>query len=430
MNTNTSRTETFQVKAPLFCPYYNIWGRVEYWRTDAFVHNPFTLPASSTSGSPIILDAEGRFFGFLTDKVTEGAIFEFDGKERLKISVPEGQQLFVEESGNPDAWKIYNSKVLQSLPESGRQERFWSDIEYCTWVEQKALAAKGQTPHDVLNHAFIENYIQEINRLGYPKGKLTIDHGWQHGDDTYGDWDAHPERFPDLQRTADLIRENGFTPGLWMAPVWLHPQARIFKEKPEWVGDPIAPSTPDSPNHKPKWHYFKYEDAIEEHFTNVFSRFHRMGFRKLKFDMMYHNKEYMKALHRIFYRAVKNAGEEIEVEIHQPDIFFTPYCDAVRTNDVLCNEQYPWWRQLTQAHNEVCEKCAPGKVINLDHIGGNDPKITGETFLKHLSLYENATGYPAVSVLPRRYGEEAVEKLGAYLSQYNQSRNTVSTYRI
>jgi hypothetical protein len=418
----------FAVKGPLFCPYHNVWGQNVYRLASPFRHNPFTIPASSTSGSPVILDAEGRFYGFMNDDAVDGAEFIYDGSGTLTIVVPEGQQLRVDESGSPDSWRQYNRAVLDALPPTSEIRDFWCDIEYCTWVEQKAVALKkGCTPHDVLNHDFLADYIRAIEDLGLPKGKLTIDHGWQHGDETYGDWEVHPERFPDFQRTADMIRENGFTPGLWMAPVWLHPASAAARHHPEWIGPGICPASPDSPLDG-IWNYFEPLPDIQEHFESLFARFYAMGFLKFKFDMIYAEKQLMKQLHRLIYRAVKNVSKEIEVEIHQPDIFFTTCCDAVRTNDVLCNTTYPWWRELTQAHMEVCEKSAAGRVINLDHIGGNDPSISAETYLKHLSLYQNAVGHPVVSMLPSRLGPQAVDGLRQYLIQYEQHRNAVSLY--
>ena len=419
---------TFNVEGPLFCPYHNVWGRNVYTLNEPFVHNPFTIPASSTSGSPVLIDAAGKFFGFMNDRFVRGAEFIYDGKSCLTIAVPEGQQLWVDESGEPDSCKRYNREILRSLPANSSIRNLWCDIEYCTWVEQKALAnVRGVSPFEVLDHGFIESYIRQINDLGLPRGKLTIDHGWQNGDETYGDWEAHPERFPDLARTIGLIRDSGFAPGLWMSPIWLHPDSSAARHHPEWLGPKIHPATPDSPV-AGDWNYFQPQPGVQEHLERIFARFHRMGVMKFKFDMTYANKEFMKALHRIIYRAVKNVSEEIEVEIHQPDIFFTPWCDAVRTNDILCNNHFPWWRELTQVHMEICCKSAPGRVINLDHIGGNDPAISQETFLEHLGLFQHAIGHPVVSMIPARLGAGAVKGLRSYLEAYLLKREAVSLY--
>jgi hypothetical protein len=420
---------SFTVRPPLLCPYHNLWGRDVYRLHGAFRHNPFTIPASSTSGSPLVIDADGKCFGFMDGEAVQGAEFAYDGRETLTISVPEGQRLWADESGQPDGWRRYNRAVSSALPPASRIRDAWCDIEYCTWVEQKAVGLEtGRHPFEVLTHDFLAGYIRRVNALGLPKGKLTVDHGWQDGDTTYGDWDAHPERFGDFQRTVDLIRDNGFTPGLWMAPIWLHPQSRAAARHPEWIGPPVVAATPDSPV-AGDWNYFQPADGITEHLREIFARYHSMGFMKFKFDMIYANKQCMRALHRLIYRAVKNVSDEIEVEIHQPDIFFTTCCDAVRTNDVLCNDACPWWRELTKAHMDICEKSAAGRVINLDHIGGNDPSITEETFLEHLNLFRGAVGHPVVSMLPERLGKRAVEGLQACCDDYVRCRNAVSHYR-
>lgn len=111
-----------KVTKPLFCPYNSDGtpaqkgGDAYYFLSDAFTHNPFTTPASGMSGSPIIRDAAGKFIGFMTTFGFENSTFSFDGKETLTINIPEGQELFVDESGNGDkAWKAYNTKMMQRL---------------------------------------------------------------------------------------------------------------------------------------------------------------------------------------------------------------------------------------------------------------------------------------------------------------------------
>lgn len=418
----------FKVQGPLFCPYHNLWGENVYTLDTTFRHNPFTIPASSTSGSPVLLDADGKFFGFMNGEAVDGAEFIYDGGETLTVSVPEGQQLWADESGHSDSWKKYNRVVLESLSPASQIREFWCDIEYCTWVEQKSAALDaGCHAFDVMTHDFVVSYMQRIEEMGLPKGKLTLDHGWHLNDETYGDWAVNKKSFPDLQNTVDLMRENGFIPGLWMAPIWFHYASEVGKKHPEWIGPALCPSTPDSP-HVGDWNYFNPLPEVQGHLEEVFARYHAMGFMKFKFDMTYANKQFMKKLHQLIYRAVKNVSQEIEVEIHQPDIFFTTCCDAVRTNDILCNDEYPWWPDLTKAHMEVCKKSAAGRVINLDHIGGNDPGISASTYLRHLELYRNAVGHPVVSMLPDRLGADAVNGLSDYLDVYQNSRNAVSMY--
>ncbi|MBL4702164.1 MAG: hypothetical protein JKX85_13000, partial [Phycisphaeraceae bacterium] len=117
----------------------------------------------------------------------------------------------------------------------------------------------------------------------------------------------------------------------------------------------------------------------------------------------------------------------VEVEIHQPDIFFAQYGDVIRTNDVLCNDKTVW-KAVTLAHFKVCQYSSPGKVINLDHIGGNDPTVTPARFLEHLSLYKGVAGYPVVSLLPDSISDECVNALRTYLKEYEANPTPVNHF--
>lgn len=200
---------TLKVKAPLFCPYHSIstpdekGGGAHYYKSNAFTHNPFTIAASGMSGSPIIVDANGTFVGFMTTFGFENSTFSFDGVETLTISVPEGQELFIKETGDGDAaWKAYNREMMKRLnfkPLTRNYPSFWSDVEYCTWVEQKYLSKERQGHFNLLTHDFVKDYLDKIVAYGYPKGKMTLDHGWgQFPDGTinsgFGTWHPDPKK--------------------------------------------------------------------------------------------------------------------------------------------------------------------------------------------------------------------------------------------
>jgi len=425
-------SETFRVAGPIFCPYYNLWGKDVYTRGDAFADNPFTVLALSTSGSPAVIDAEGRFFHFLSDNVEAGCGFAFDGGHTLTVEVPRGQRLYIDTDGDSDAaWRRCNRLIMdthQAISPTKDRLAHWDMIEYCTWVEQKQASAPGQHPLDVINDTFLDDYMSRVEAMGLPKGKFTIDHGWTIDHDTYGDWEANPAKFPRLENTIQHIADRGFVPGLWLAPVWLHHDSRAARNHPHLRGDPVAPGTLDTNFFGQAWHYWKPCEETGQLMRPVFERFIGMGVRKFKCDMIYGNKAEMKQLHRLFYRAVKEIDPEVEVEIHQPDIFFTPYGDAIRTNDVLCTDRMPDWRNVARAHIDVCTRSAPGQVINLDHIGGNDPDVTEADFLEHLSMYHGVPGYPVVSLLPDSISPACVEALRDYLEQYQANPTPVSGF--
>lgn len=60
---------------------------------------------------------------------------------------------------------------------------------------------------------------------------IVLDDGWQNH---WGDWTENEKFACGLKVVADQIREAGFLPGLWMAPVAVKTDAPIFQEHPEW----------------------------------------------------------------------------------------------------------------------------------------------------------------------------------------------------
>lgn len=430
------QTAAYNLEGVLLCPYHNRWGESAYRLSGPFEHHPLRIHASSTSGSPVIEDQAGRFFGLLGfewDQADDIA-FRYDGRGRLTVHNHGDRPIEVFSGDTPAApgehWRRYNAILSTRLARREQEPAFWGQLEYCTWVEQKHEARRAggdATPHTVLNDDFIDRYLQQIDRLNLPKGKLTIDHGWQHGDETYGDWDPHPQRFPDLGRTAERIRNAGFVPGIWLAPIWLHPATRVARAQPQLLGPTIAPSNADSPLND-VWHYWTPGDELAQRMQDVFGYLYQLGFRKFKLDMIYARKDFMVALQAVIYNAVKAVAPDAEVETHHPDPFFGQYTDTVRTNDVLCNNRQQW-RQLTRDHFMVCEQSAFDHIINLDHIGGNDPAVTSADYMEHLGFYRDATGHPVVSLLPHHAGIAAVEAVRELLTRHTLSPRARSRFR-
>ena len=429
-----------KVTAPLFCPFQSNGtpeqkgGNAYYYWSTPFDFNPFMLEASGMSGSPVIIDAKGNFVGFMTTLGFENSTFHFDGKETLTVNVPEGQELFVDETGKGDeAWKAYNRVMMKRLNiEPYKQTpRFWTDVEYCTWSEQKYLSKERQQHFHLLTHRFVEDYANKIIELGYPKGKLTLDHGWGMFPDGsinsgFGSWVPDPKKFPDFRKTMDMINEKGFTPGLWIGFPKIHKNSLAAQKYPELLGNYKYGTTADR---KDDIQWLNAQSDIYDYASEVISRFHALGVMKFKIDMSYNTKSDMLPIHKALYKASKAIDENIEMEFHVPDIFFTKYADVVRTNDIWLNDNYDWEGRV-RTHYEICYKSAPGRGINLDHIGGNDTGAITETkFLKHLEMYKNKAGYPLVSILPHHFGEKCINETGKYLWDYEKgSKNILSDF--
>ncbi|MDZ8117618.1 hypothetical protein [Pontiella agarivorans] len=424
-----------KMKPPLFCPYHSLSSAAEkgggghYYISTPFEHNPFTINASGMSGSPVIMDSVGQFVGFMTTFGFEQSTFAFDGKQTLTVSVPEGQEIFVEKGGDA-AWKKYNSLMMQRLNFQPLEDypAFWSDVEYCTWVEQKVQSKVRRGHFKLLSHDFVKAYIDKLIEFDYPKGKLTLDHGWSVFPDGtlesgFGSWEPDPKTFPDFEKTMRMISEAGFTPGLWIGFPKVHHNSIIGKRYPEILGNWSA-GRAVKPNAErwlnPKADIFSY--ALE-----VIGRYQKMGVKKFKIDMSYNTKSDMLHIHKALYRAAKLIDPELEMEFHVPDIFFAPFADVNRTNDIWMNPKYDWPGRV-KSHYTVTYKSAPGRAINLDHIGGNDTgaqALTEANYLKHLAMYKGKTGYPLVSVLPHHISQKCVDATGEYLWNYDQGERRI-----
>ncbi|WP_298365799.1 alpha-galactosidase [uncultured Lutibacter sp.] len=429
---------TLKVTTPLFLPYHSLstaaekGGGAHYYKSESFEHNPFTIPASGMSGSPVIVDAKGKFVGFMTSFGFENSTFSFDGVETLTISVPQGQELFIDENENGDeAWMQYNSIMMQRLnfkPYTSTP-KFWGDVEYCTWVEQKIQSKVRGGHFHLLTHDFVKTYLDKIIDYGYPKGKMTLDHGWGQFPDGslnsgFGTWHADPKKFPDFRKTMDMIQDKGFTPGLWIAFPKIHHASSIAQKYPDMLGDWRVNKKIDEEKDE-RWLNPKAD--IFEYASEVIHRFYSIGVRKFKIDMSYNTKSDMLHIHKELYRAAKLMDQTIEMEFHVPDIFFTKYTDVTRTNDVWLNDKYDWPARV-KTHYEVAFRSSPGRAINLDHIGGNDTSekaLTEKNYLKHLEMYKGKTGYPLVSVLPHHISQKCVDETGDYLWDYSKGERKI-----
>lgn len=422
---------SFAVTGPLFCPYHNAdvrgQGSIDYHQHAAFTHNPFTLPALGCSGSPVVIDRSGKFFGFLSTDGFADSTFSYDGFHELQVTVPEGQELFVDESGDAErAWRRYNAEVMRRLEMKPIVDApdFWSDLEYCTWVEQGYTARDRATKtapvhtHDVLTHDFVVQFLDQIEEYGYPKGKFTLDHGWGIGNkgSGFGSWSPDVAKFPNFADTAKLIADRGFTPGLWIGFPKIHPQSQAAKDFPELMGSPSYLQVEES--QAPDMYYLSDAPALESYCRATLEPYVAMGFRKFKIDMSYNYKHEMIRIHRVLYRVAKEIDPSLEMEFHVPDIFAMQYGDVIRTNDIWATPFMPW-RELTHDRYEVCYHSSPGRILNRDHVGGNHHAyVTEAIFLEHLDTYRRGVGYPVISLLPHHYGQRCVEETGRYLWEY------------
>ncbi len=405
----------FRVDPPLFLPFYNQWGQNVYYRYDKFSLNPFTIGASSTSGSPVVLSGSG-FFGFLN---TCGGNFEYDGSRYLTVTLEKGSKLYYNEYCNPyEEWQEYN-KYFTNGKEADDGE-FWSDLEYCTWVEQsKQAGLAGKTNQHIMNEKFIYNFLERVEKMGLPKGKFTIDDGWAAGsfhDENYtvGKWEPDKNKFPNFERVIADIKKAGYTPGLWFTPFTCTKNSEFAKKHPELIGTPY--------NANENWYNIlpKDEDVLIDYYKRIFEYYTEIGIMKFKLDISYGPKNNMIKLLKLLNGVIKEFNPKAEVETHIPDIFATRYADTVRINDVSFDDAGNW-RKVASGHYIVCKNSSPDKILNLDHIGTNASFCTAKNYLEHLDILtdyaKESGGYPVISYLPDIFPKEVVDTVAAKINE-------------
>lgn len=404
---------TFSVKPPLFLPFYNEWGKNAYYKYEPFSLDPFTLDCSSTSGSPVVL-SPNAFFGFLTDEVYGN--FSYDGKGTLTVFVPKGQSLYTEEGCDAfAAWERYNALVTEKFEKTPVMD-FYGGLEYCTWVDQKNLAARRNIAdvHAVLCEEYVYDYMRRIDRLGLERGKLTIDDGWDQRQTgrglSYGNWELDRDKFPHFEKLVRDIADNGFYPGLWFSPFMATANSEIGKKHPELLGNLFGGGESDADD---RLRFLHPSEVLYPYYESVFAPYIAMGIKKLKLDVSYGPKAEMKALLKILRDVIKKLDSTVEIETHIPDIFVSRYADTVRINDVAFDEAGAW-RGVTAEHYKVCFYSAAGKILNFDHMGTNTPEPKEQEYLEHSEILTSFTrGFPCVSLLPDVFGPDAEKRFCA-----------------
>jgi len=87
-----------------------------------------------------------------------------------------------------------------------------------------------ETESDILENA----QFLSAHRDTLPVDYIQIDDGWQK---SRGDWlENHSQKFPHgMEWLAEQIKNLGFKPGIWIAPLLVSPNAPLFTDHPDWL---------------------------------------------------------------------------------------------------------------------------------------------------------------------------------------------------
>lgn len=159
--------------------------------------------------APVLLSTKGRSlysdapFDF---EISDGHL-HIHGEGKVRIDIHGG-----------DLRSAHNGWAAQclSLPSDIPPEILFRQPQYCTWMVMGARQEQGG----------ILKYARELVRRGYPAGIMVIDDTWQ---EDYGNWEFHPQRFPDPQAMMRELHALGFTVMLWVVP-YVSPDSLIARQ--------------------------------------------------------------------------------------------------------------------------------------------------------------------------------------------------------
>jgi len=84
------------------------------------------------------------------------------------------------------------------------------------------------TPEDISENVAALKNMPFAKAINY----VVIDDGWQKG---WGDWTENEKFGCGLASVAQTIRDAGFIPGIWMAPLVVKENVAVFSEHPQWL---------------------------------------------------------------------------------------------------------------------------------------------------------------------------------------------------
>lgn len=134
---------------------------------------------------------------------------------------------------------------------------------------------------------------QNLNALAekeVPFNVFQIDDGYQ---DKVGDWLSIKPTFPNgMQHLANVIRDQGFRPGLWLAPFVCEQKSQVFQNHPEWLLKD-ATGKPIKVGYNPLWGgwYYAldfYHNGVQDYLTKVFyTVLDQWGYGLVKLDFLF-----------------------------------------------------------------------------------------------------------------------------------------------
>lgn len=203
--------------------------------------------------------------------------------------------------------EIFSASQFDKISELGKTPGGWE-----SWYNHYSNINEKLILDDLASLKKTQNI---ISKGKYSSKIFQIDDGWEIA---LGDWQVRKDRFPQgLTPLASRIEEEGYIPGLWIAPFIIDERSSIASEHPDWLlhkeKGRLVPA-----GYNPLWGkkgtFYCLDlsnDAVIEYLDSVMQRIiDEWGFRYIKLDFLYAgmlwgNFANKTASYKIYTRAIK-----------------------------------------------------------------------------------------------------------------------------
>lgn len=98
-------------------------------------------------------------------------------------------------------------------PDARQSASWWHEPLYCTWIDQGFRANGEREASEVLDEALVREAADVIEWEQLPIRTILLDEGWHVA---RGQWEPHPDRFPDMRGLVDDLHARGFKVMIWL----------------------------------------------------------------------------------------------------------------------------------------------------------------------------------------------------------------------
>ncbi len=177
-------------------------------------------------------------------------------------------------------WEMLEAYAERIKEYNGVSFKEFNGIGWCSWYNYFTEIDFKELEKNVA-------LLKEIReREAIPYCLVQLDDGYQKD---IGDWLETNEKFPSLDEIASMIKEGGFTAGLWLAPFSVSETSEIFSNHKDWLVHGL--------DGKPKLAYRNWQKNIyawdvthpeaAEHLYKTMRRLREAGFDYIKIDFLF-----------------------------------------------------------------------------------------------------------------------------------------------